>query len=347
VKDTLTWDISGGVIYKSDMAVLDMFSNYKWDRPIYFASQQGLQANSGIMKYLQSEGLAFKFTPIDFGPKGGVNIDKMYNLMMDKENGFKWGNMNAPGVLVDYYTLRQVRNLRVQIMLFTDKLIEMGEKQKAIDVLDRTFEVMPIENSKVPQDDICYYLCANDFDAGATEKGNALGAKLAQIKLDEISYYLSQNDYFFDQMSSEFGRAMNMVEMLRSNTNQKAMMEFNYSFNSVYQGYGNKKNEMYQQAVDGLITPQQYDENDIALDAAFVQQLQDAANANELYASDETRTVFTNIGFLENTNYKEVMTKAKQKFIGTQMPKKDMYLDAQFFPRDVIILWNCSLLLQK
>jgi hypothetical protein len=347
VKDTLTWDISGSVIYKSDMAVLDMFSNYKWDRPIYFASQQGLQANSNIMKYLQSEGLAFKFTPIDFGPKGGVNIDKMYNLMMDKENGFKWGNMNAPGVLVDYYTLRQVRNLRVQIMLFTDKLIEMGEKQKAIDVLDRTFEVMPIEGSKVPQDDICYYLCANYFDAGATEKGNALGAKLAQIKLDEISYYLSQNDYFFDQMSSEFGRAMNMLEMLRSNTNQKAMMEFNYSFNSVYQGYGNKKNEMYQQAVEGKITPQQYNENDKALDVSFVEQLQDAANANELYATDESRTVFTSIGFLENTNYKEVMAKAKQKFMSTQMQKKDLYLNAQLFPRDVVILWNCSLLLQK
>lgn len=125
------------------------------------------------------------------------------------------------------------------------------------------------------------------------------------------------------------------------------MMEFNYSFNSVYQGYGNKKNEMYQKAVDGVITPQQYDENDKALDVAFVEQLQDAASANELYSANETRTVFNNIGFLENTNYKEVMTQAKQKFIGTQMLKKDLYLDVQLFPRDVVILWNCSLLLQK
>jgi len=347
VKDTLTWDISGGVIYKSDLAVLDMFSNYKWDRPIYFASQQGLQANSNIMKYLQSEGLAFKFCPIDFGPKGGVNIDKMYNLMMDKENGFKWGNMNAPGVLVDYYTLRQVRNLRVQIMLFTDKLIEMGENQKAIDVLDRTFEVMPIEDSKVPEDDICYYLCANYFDAGATEKGNALAQKLAQIKLDEISYYLSQNEYFFESMASEFGRAMNLVEMLRSNTDQKAMMEFSYSFNSVYQGYGNKKNELYNQAVQGSITPDQYDQDDKALDAAFVSQLQDAAAANDLYKANGDQTSFENIGFLENTNYAEVMAKAKERFLATQMKNVDMYLDPQKFPRDLVILWNCSLLLQK
>ena len=232
-------------------------------------------------------------------------------------------------------------------MLFTDKLIELGEMEKAIDVLDRTFEVMPIEGSKVPQDDICYYLCANYFDAGAKEKGNALAAKLAQIKLDEISYYLSQNEYYFDKMSTEFGRAMNLLEMLRSNTNQKAMMEFSYSFNSVYQGYGNKKNEAYQQAVEGAVTPEQYDANDKALDAAFVTQLQEAANANDLYKADASNSSFENIGFLENTNYKEVMAKAKEKFLATQMKKAGMYLDPQQFPRDVVILWNCSLLLQK
>jgi hypothetical protein len=347
VKDTLTWDISGSVIYKSDLAVLDMFSNYKWDRPIYFASQQGLQANSGIMRYLQSEGLAFKFTPIDFGPKGGVNIDKMYNLMMDKENGFKWGNMNAPGVLVDYYTLRQVRNLRVQIMLFTDELIEMGETQKAIDVLDRTFEVMPIEDSKVPEDDICYYLCANYFDAGATEKGNALAKKLAQIKLNEISYYASQDDYFFENMASEFGRALNLLEMLRSNIDQKSMMEFNYSFNSIYQGYGNKVNELYGQLSQGAMDAKTFDAEIKAAEVSFINQVEEAAASNPLYATDASRTAYTNLGFLEGTNYTEVMAKAKQKFMATQMKKAAMYLEPSQFPRDLVVLWNCSLLLQK
>ena len=114
-------------------------------------------------------------------------------------------------------------------------------------------------------------------------------------------------------MAPEFGRAMNLVEMLRSNTDQKSMMEFSYSFNSVYQGYGNKKNEAYQQAVEGIVTPQEYEANDKALDAAFVSQLQEAANAIELFKTDEARTTFVNIGFLENTNYKEVMAKLIEK----------------------------------
>ena len=30
--------------------------------------------------------------------------------------GFDWGNMKGEGVLVDYYTMRMVQNLRLQMM---------------------------------------------------------------------------------------------------------------------------------------------------------------------------------------------------------------------------------------
>jgi hypothetical protein len=346
VKDTLTWDISGGVIYKSDLAVLDLLSNYKWDRPIYFASQHGLQANRNLLKYLQSEGLAFKFTPIDFGVNGGVNIDKMYTLMMDKVKGFKWGNMFEKGVLVDYYTLRQVYNLRVQIMKFTNELIEAGENQKAIDVLDRTFEVMPIENSQVPQDDICYYLCENYFNAGDSIKGMALAKKLAQIKLDEISYYIQQEGKFFNSMASEFGRAMNFLELLRTAGKKEKTMEFNYTFNGTYQGYVNKKNELYTNASGGQMAPDQFSKANKDLDAAFVDQIKQAAKDNKLYASDNGIT-FNDLSFLSETNYVEVMQKAKDKFMATQKEYVNTYLSPQNFPRDFVILWNANLLLEN
>ena len=84
-----------------------------------------------------------------------------------------------------------------------------------------------------------------------------------------------------------------------------------------------------------------------AAEVSFVNQVEEAAASNPLYATDASRTAYTNLGFLEGTNYTEVMAKAKQKFIATQMKKAAMYLEPSQFPRDLVVLWNCSLLLQK
>lgn len=213
--DTIRWELRGGAIYKADLAVLDMLSNYKWDRPIYFASLGGVGANSRLSGYMQAEGMAYKLVPIKFGGGGGANTEKMYNLVVNDKEGFKWGNLKGEGVLVDYYTMRMVQNARLQMMRLTDALIAEGDKEKAVEVLDKVFEVMPIDNNQVPAGGICYYLCSNYYDAGAKEKGDALAKKLIQLEIENLNYYLSLDDEFFDQVWAEFGKALNNLEMLR------------------------------------------------------------------------------------------------------------------------------------
>ena len=108
-----------------------------------------------------------------------------------------------------------VQNLRMQMMKLTDALISEGQNEKAIAILDKTFEIMPIENNQVAPDDICFYLCGNYYDAGAKEKGDALGKKLALLELEKIDHYQSLNEYFFDKVWSEWGKSLNNLEMLR------------------------------------------------------------------------------------------------------------------------------------
>lgn len=214
--DTIRWTINSQMLYKADLAVLDMLANYKWDRPIYFASLAGMQANSGLKPYMQSEGMTYKLTPVKHGGNGGTNSDKMYELMMDPENGFKWGNMKGKGVYVDYYTMRMVYGIRVQMMFLVNDLIAKGEKEKAIQILDKVFEEMPIENNQVPADDICVRLCASYYQAGAKEKGDALAKQLAELELGKVSYYLSlDKEKFFPDVMYEYGKAMNNLEVLR------------------------------------------------------------------------------------------------------------------------------------
>ncbi len=214
--DTIKWTLSGQTLYKADLAVLDMLANYKWDRPIYFASLAGMQANRGLKPYMESEGVTYKLTPIDHGGNGGTNSSKMYELMMDEVNGFKWGNMKGKGVYVDYYTMRMVYGIRVQMMFLVNDLIAKGENEKAIEILDKVFEEMPIENNQVPADDICIRLCASYYQAGAKEKGDALAKQLVELELGEVKFYLSlDRDLFFPKVIYEYGQSLNNLEVLR------------------------------------------------------------------------------------------------------------------------------------
>ena len=237
--DTIRWNIKGGAIYKADLAVLDILANYKWDRPIYFASLGGIGANARLSRYMQAEGMAYKLVPINFGAGGGANTDKMYDLIVNNENGFKWGNMKESGVLVDYYTMRMVQNSRLQMMRLTDALIKEGKKEKAIEVLDKIFEEMPIDNNQVPAGGISFYLCANYYDAGANEKGDALAKKLIALELENLNYYLSLDDDFFEQVWSEFGKSLNNIEMLREASLKELAMDKLFEPDDSHTGFKN------------------------------------------------------------------------------------------------------------
>ena len=122
------------MLYKADLAVLSLLANYQWERPVYFASIMGMQANRYLQKHMYCEGLTYKLSPIEYGGTGGTNINKMVQLfkgeyVLKKRNNqkdsirFLWGNMKEKGVLVDYYTMRMVQNIRLQMMKLSDQLI--------------------------------------------------------------------------------------------------------------------------------------------------------------------------------------------------------------------------------
>ena len=316
-RDTVKWRLKGSMLYKADLAVLDILANYDWDRAIYFASVVGMQGNEYLNKYMQGEGMTFKLTPLEFGGNGGINTSKMVDLMMDgyalkipgdstRKVNFLWGNMHEEGVLVDYYTMRMVQNIRLQIMKLTDALIKENKKDEAVAILDKTFEIMPIDNNQVPSDDICFYLCANYFDAGDTAKGNALGKKLAKLEVNKLKHYLRFNDKHFNQVWSEFGKSMNHLEMLREasiNDDDMAIQQFNYH-------YYNGNVEQAYNAISGSAD------------------------------NPENPTCFKNLGVLENTDFNSVIVDVKQKFIENFNERQKFFFNGQNFPVYYSFMWS-------
>ncbi len=246
LEDEIKWSIKGTMI-KSDLMVLDLLAHYDWTRPIYFAGNAA--AHSGLQPYFQFEGLTLKLTPFKTSgqmPRGTAayqfHEDKTYHKLManypeghpDKTKEFAWGNIGEEGVLVDYYTMRMVHNLRSQFLRFSDELIRNGQVanqnndpqlakkrfNRAEDILDRCLEVLPIDN--VPPDDLTYYLVGNYYDLAFADTSNTtaktkakdLALTLGQDRLDDLYYFASLDNEWLNKQISEIGKAFLHMEMI-------------------------------------------------------------------------------------------------------------------------------------
>jgi len=196
VKDTarlvkrISIDISDRrYITKNDILVLDLVANNKWERPIYFAVTTGDEAYVGLKRYFQLEGLAYRLVPIrqtemEEAQGGRVATDIMYDNIMNK---FLWGGMDKPGINMDENSTRMTSNLRMQMSILANALINEGKKSKAEKVLDKSLEVMPDEN--IPFDATVFTMVGAYYDLGKKDKANKLAKKLFDIFEHDLRIY--------------------------------------------------------------------------------------------------------------------------------------------------------------
>jgi len=108
----------------------------------------------------------------------------MYDNLM---NHFKFGNISNPDVHVDTDLRRMIFNFRGNYSRLAEALIERGYKEQAIEVLDRSVEVMP--NHAAPYNIYMYSTIQNYYDAGAYDKANALVDEISDKLIAELKYY--------------------------------------------------------------------------------------------------------------------------------------------------------------
>ena len=218
-------------ILKGNLAQLDIFATNDWKRPIYFTAG-GFDGSLNLEDYYQLEGLAYKIVPIRTPREsilvmGDVNTEKMYHNLMHK---FSWGRMNAEDVQLDYYTKRTLsvirfRNTYTRLAL---KLLEEGDRGRAVEVLDRCMELAPHEvlpydryvagitfpdgeGGQTHHEGIieAYYMC------GETDKANALLREYYGILSEEISFFNSLKQKRRSNVEQDWYEVMAQVEELR------------------------------------------------------------------------------------------------------------------------------------
>ncbi|MFV0589982.1 MAG: DUF2723 domain-containing protein [Draconibacterium sp.] len=215
IADRVDFKINKNMIGKSEMAVLNMIAANNWERPIYIDHSLLYTGNIYFLDWLQFEGLAYRFVPIKSQRQGMMNgridTDILYNNVMNK---FVWGNVNDPKIHIDEYNRKQINIMQSRYMFarLAEALLQKDEKEKAIEVIDRMFELFP--NEKIPWTYDSFPALEQYYRAGASEKANEVARAMAKNSLALLNYYTSLPERMAASIESDQNREISNLRNL-------------------------------------------------------------------------------------------------------------------------------------
>jgi len=204
----MIWEYSETDAFKGDLAIMDLLSTNKWERPIYFSTTVPSSQYKGLEKYFIQEGLAYRVAPVrtdkpEQGEFGLIDPVVMYDNMMNK---FKWGNAEDPSVYLDENNRRMFSNFRRIFGTLGKDLLLRGDTAKAIEIIHRGLEIVPAE--KMPNDFFSIGLAEILIRAGKREEGEKLLNEVINYSKNYLDYVISIKPE--ERFGLEYPRDINM-----------------------------------------------------------------------------------------------------------------------------------------
>jgi tetratricopeptide (TPR) repeat protein len=211
----MIWEYSAKDAFKGDLAIMDLLSTNKWERPVYISTTVPSSQYKGLEKYFVQEGITYRIVPIktdksDEGEFGMIDPMVMYDNMMNK---YKWGNAADPSVYLDENNKRMLSNFRRIFGNLGKALLVAGDTTKAVEAARRGLQIVPPEN--LPYDFFVVGLAEVLIRAGEVDEGN-------KIINDAIKYSKEYLDYSVSldrnkQFGMEYPIGINMQSLLDIN----------------------------------------------------------------------------------------------------------------------------------
>lgn len=213
IQDTIMIEIpkERSMITKPELFLLDLLSNYQWDRPIHVLNQGG-DLNIGLKDYLMSDGYSAHFVPfrnsVSTTGFGVVDTDRLYELMT---KSFTWEALARTDYYVDYqnlYTFLGTMPIRGLFTNCADAFIREGETQRAMEMLDAAQLIL--KDEQYPLETICLGFSGNNyvvtsmvadyFKLGNADRARSLAVRYANELLISANFYLK----FYSYARSDF-----------------------------------------------------------------------------------------------------------------------------------------------
>jgi MFS family permease len=215
IEPYIEWEITQNALFKNDLALLDFLATNDWERPLYVANPNSLREVLNLDRYFHQVGMVYKFMPVEatnyMSGIGGVYGKGSYDILADN---CKWGNLHRPDVTVDRESARNSRLPKQNYLRAAETLLQEGEPEKAITLLDTCLYYFPHE--KFTYDFLIVPFAEIYFEAGADEKGMKVLEESANVFMDDMRYFNSLRPSFLEKhFMSDFNLTRSVLTSLR------------------------------------------------------------------------------------------------------------------------------------
>ena len=205
IVDYIDIDLPKSGLYKNQILMLDILSKNDWERPIYFTGGSYKDSEYLWMKdYLQLDGLVYKLVPIKtpLNPENPYQMGRIdAKIMYEIVKKWKWGNSESSKIYHDPETRKNSITFRSNLHRLAEKFISLGDNVKALEILNLSFEKLPIEY-------FGYYSLSEPYinsyyKIGEKEKARDLFKIIEKKYSEQLNYYSKSIMYNEDNFEIE------------------------------------------------------------------------------------------------------------------------------------------------
>jgi len=229
--DTVKWKCPKRVLYKNDIALLDILATNNWKRPIYFTAGADPEIFLGLKDYLRFEGVVYQLVPKAKSPEEPNNIDTdvLYESFM---NNIQLGDGST--AYYDHYCRRTFNVMRYRQIcnLLILALLDENRKEDAAEVIKKGLKELPIEVAPESTGNIPFLQLA--FEAGLTEVATEKIDFLLQRHINNLYWFNAQPARLKNASTQLFSEELDNGRMLNTALqmidNQRLLDQFNNTY---------------------------------------------------------------------------------------------------------------------
>ncbi len=209
------------VLFKNDLAILNVIAANKWKRPIYFTAPNTGQ-DLGLSNYLRKDGLTYRLVPVK--NNNGINIDWVVDKLMHK---FAFGSADKKGVYFDEQNRVHLNSIRGTYADGAAGLADIGKKTEAVKLLTMADKGILEENmpyamvsSRNQHDYFSLRFLEACYKADDKQLADHVSKALHKDLEQQMKYFQALPDSKQQNMQTEAQSTQQMIQMLTMMENQ-------------------------------------------------------------------------------------------------------------------------------